>query len=204
MSDSINELAAALAKAQARIEGATKDGLNPHFRSRYATLASVWDAARAPLGENGLSVVQGTSADGATVKITTLLLHASGQWIEDVLTLTAQQDTPQGVGSAISYGRRYGLSAMVGVTADSDDDAEAAQGRGVQKQPALVKPDGYDVWLKEIEGVIPEGIDVLRARYKVAPSIYRDYLAKDTKTLEGMKAAAQAVTNLAKAQKVPA
>ena len=136
MSPEINELATALCKAQAQIEGARKDGHNPHFRSSYSTLASVWDACRAPLSSNGLSIVQGASANGADVTITTLLLHTSGQWVRETLTMIGKDHNPQSVGSAISYGRRYQLAAVVGV-APEDDDAEAAEGRAVSSQQTV-------------------------------------------------------------------
>jgi hypothetical protein len=128
MSTEINELAGALAKAQAEIEGAKKDGHNPHFRSSYSTLAAVWDACREPLSKHGLSIVQGASANGADVTITTLLLHTSGQWVKETLQMVGKDHNPQSVGSIISYGRRYQLAAMVGI-APEDDDAEAAEGR---------------------------------------------------------------------------
>ena len=127
-SETINELATALAVAQGTIEGAVKDSANPFFKSKYADLASVWDAIRAPLSANGLSVMQLPSAEGAKVTITTLLAHKSGQWIQSALTMTAKEDTPQAVGSAITYARRYALQSIAGV-APEDDDGEGAQGR---------------------------------------------------------------------------
>lgn len=130
-SATIAHLAGALAKAQATIEGATKDTENGHFKSRYADLASVWNACRAPLSANGLAVLQPATADGAKVTVVTLLAHASGEWIRCALTATAQQNTPQGIGSCITYLRRYGLASMVGV-APEDDDGEAAEGRSTQ------------------------------------------------------------------------
>ena len=125
MSTEIGALATALSKAQKTMKGAQKDSTNPHFKSKYADLASVWDAARDALTANALSVVQGASADGANVTVTTLLLHESGQWVKDSLTAQARDAGPQSVGSCITYGRRYGLSAMVGI-APEDDDAEQA------------------------------------------------------------------------------
>lgn len=125
-SENIDMLAAALAKAQGKMEGASKDGLNPHFKSRYATLAAVWDACRGPLSENNLAVVQTASTADEKVTITTTLMHASGQWVRDVLTISSGDGRPQAIGSVISYGRRYQLAAMVGI-APEDDDAEAAE-----------------------------------------------------------------------------
>ena len=132
-SESIAAIGAALAKAQAAMKPAVKDAKNPHFKSSYADLASVWDACRAHLTANEIAVVQSPHADGAHVTITTLLAHSSGEWIESALTLTARQSDPQSVGSAITYGRRYGLASMVGVAPD-DDDAEAATGRNATPQ----------------------------------------------------------------------
>jgi hypothetical protein len=123
----INELAAALAKAQGEFSAAPKLSKNPHYKSNYADLAAVWSVIRKPLSENGLSVVQGAgTTEKGEIAISTRLVHTSGQWIESVLTLNPSKDDPQGRGSAITYGRRYGLAAMVGVVADEDDDANGA------------------------------------------------------------------------------
>lgn len=127
-SEQINELATALAKAQAEITGAKKGTENPFFRSKYADLAEVWDVIRGPLSKNGLSVVQFPSVavqEDARVVVTTVLMHTSGQFISDDLALKPAKDDPQGVGSAITYARRYALAAAVGV-AQEDDDGNAA------------------------------------------------------------------------------
>jgi hypothetical protein len=127
-SESITGLAGALAKAQGEMRGASKDTTNPHFRSRYADLASVWEACREALTKHGIAVSQLPSADGPQVTVTTLLMHASGEWLSGELTVVAMDAKPQSVGSALTYARRYALSAMVG-EAPEDDDGEAAQGR---------------------------------------------------------------------------
>ena len=126
MSASIKELAAALAKAQGEIEAAAKNKRNAHFGSLYADLASVQDACRAPLARHGIAVVQSPSAEGARVTVTTLLAHSSGEWISGELSVAARDAGPQAAGSAITYARRYGLAALVGVAAD-DDDGNAAE-----------------------------------------------------------------------------
>jgi hypothetical protein len=120
-SESVDKLAAALSKAQAAITFAAKDTANPFFKSKYADLASVWEACRAALTANELSVTQLPSADGLKVTLTTLLLHSSGQYLSSDLTMTAAANTPQAIGSAITYARRYALSAIVGVAQDDDD-----------------------------------------------------------------------------------
>lgn len=125
-SESLKEFAPAMAKAQAVMKGAPRDHTNPAFpRSRYADLASVWDACREALTSNGFSVLQMPSADGNAVTITTMLLHSSGEWMAEPLTMTAKDAGPQSIGSAITYGRRYGLMAAVGICPE-DDDGEAA------------------------------------------------------------------------------
>jgi hypothetical protein len=128
-SEGINDLAAALAKAQGEITGALKDSANPFFKSKYADLASCWDACRAPLSKNGLSIVQGLNVTEGHLYLQTRLMHATGQWISSTTPVTPKDDTPQGMGSALTYARRYALTAMVGV-AQVDDDANAASGRG--------------------------------------------------------------------------
>jgi hypothetical protein len=133
-SETINELAAALAKAQGAIKGAVKDSANPFFKSKYADLASVWDACRKPLADNGLSVVQFPRLANGMVEVTTMLMHSSGQFLSDDLNAEPKDTSPQGIGSTITYLRRYALAAVAGV-APEEDDGEAAQGR-TQQAPA--------------------------------------------------------------------
>lgn len=139
-SEAINELALALAKAQADITGALKDSSNPFFKSKYADLASCWDACRKQLSANGLSVVQTTDWVDGTVLVRTMLMHASGQWVAGILPVKTKDDGPQAQGSGITYARRYALAAIVGL-AQIDDDAEAAQARDkpVQQDAGLLK-----------------------------------------------------------------
>lgn len=125
-SPEIAKLAEALAKAQGAITAASKDRENPYFESKYATLASVWEACRGPLSANGLSVLQPMAAAGTRVTVTTILAHASGEWIRCDLTVTAKGVDAQSIGSAVTYCRRYGLSGMVGVAPDDDDDGNEA------------------------------------------------------------------------------
>lgn len=127
-SEQINELAAALAKAQSEIKGAVRESNNPFFNSKYADLASVWEACRTALTNQGIAVLQGPSAEGSVLSVTTELVHSSGQWARSRLSTTLKDMTPQTVGSATTYLRRYGLSAMVGVAPLDDDDGNAAQG----------------------------------------------------------------------------
>ncbi len=194
-SPTIDLLAAALAKAQGQLEGAVKDSANPFFKSKYADLASVWEACRKPLAANGIAVVQSPSADGAKVSVETLLTHTSGQWIKGIVTVAAKDDSPQAVGSAITYLRRYALQSFVGV-APEDDDAEAAQGRGKAAHTAATPapPAGYQDWLDDLAAVADEGTSRLEKVWKGSKPEYRAHLTTtDPKWWEGLKAKARTV-----------
>lgn len=136
-SEQINEIAAALAKAQAKLENVAKDRENPHFRSRYATLAGVLDEVRGKLSEQGISIYQApVNGEGSNIGVATRLLHSSGQWIESAVFVQPTKFDAQGVGSVLTYLRRYSLMAVAGVGPE-DDDANAAVGRP-QARPQTV------------------------------------------------------------------
>lgn len=131
MSAEVNALFEAFAKAQGEMLGARMTGRNEAFKrngqaSSYATLADVWDAIRPALTKFGIAVVQAPSVNGRDVSITTMLTHASGQWISSMVSAQSKDTSPQAVGSAITYLRRYGLASMTGVVNDVDDDGNAA------------------------------------------------------------------------------
>jgi len=140
-SSELKDLATALSKAQGQLKPASKDGVNPHFKSSYSTLQSVWDSCRAILTANGLSVAQ-TFAEGpeGAVTVQTTLLHSSGQWISGDLVLKSVKNDPQGIGSAITYGRRYALAAIVGIVSDEDDDANSASHAPAPRQASTTLP----------------------------------------------------------------
>lgn len=147
MSESINELAAALAKAQAAFTAVPKGKeakvqmkSGGEYRYKYADLADALDVCRKPLSENGLSVLQPPEQfDRGVIGVTTLLLHTSGQWIKSVLTLDARDATPQSVGTIITYARRYSLAGMIGLVTDDDTDAQE-HGKPRQGGPARYDP----------------------------------------------------------------
>lgn len=162
-SETLGQLAAALAKAQAAMPRAAENATNPFFRSKYADLGSVWDAAREPLAANGLSVVQFPASGGpvpfairepgqkkgdpdrlvtvetATIGLTTILLHESGEWIGGTVYLPATEEKgrtlAQAAGSIVSYLRRYGLSAVLGIVTGEDNDANPVQEAPRQQAP---------------------------------------------------------------------
>lgn len=132
-SENINELATALSKAQGEMQAAIKDSVNPFFKSKYADLGSVWEAARPVLSKYGLCVMQTTDMLGDKIVLFTILAHSSGQWIKSSIPLNPSKNDSQGVGAAMTYLRRYSLSALLGVV-NEDDDGETAVGRGQAQQ----------------------------------------------------------------------
>ena len=127
-SQEIGKLLEALAKAQMNMLGAVEDSANPFFKSRYADLTSVWEACRIPLTQNGLSVIQTIQVINGENCLVSMLGHVSGQWIKSILPIKPAKEDIQSLGSAITYCRRYALSALVGVC-PADDDGEGAMNR---------------------------------------------------------------------------
>lgn len=124
-SDLIDKIAPALLAAQKEIGNAAKDSKNPHFKSSYASLGSVIEAVKEAANKHGIVIVQTPSIGSTGVCLTTRLIHTSGQWIEDVAhTPLAKQDA-QGVGSALTYLRRYSLAAFFCITQADDDGNDA-------------------------------------------------------------------------------
>lgn len=185
-SDQIDQLGAALAAAQAQIEGARKTAQNPHLRNRYADLAAVWDACREALTAHGLSVVQGPETGDGVVIVHTRLVHSSGQWMESTLALpwSAGKGTSdaQAIGSAITYARRYALSAMVGIAPDDDDDGNAAGSRqrpqaarqAAQARPAAAAQGEHHPTWREAQAAFCAALKGLGCTYEQAAKIATD------------------------------
>jgi hypothetical protein len=131
-SESISKLSDALSKAQGVIEGAKKDSSNPFFKSKYADLASVWEACRKPLSDNGLSVVQVFDETDKGVVVETILSHMSGEYIAGRMFIPISKIDAQTIGSAATYARRYGLQAIVGIAPEDDDGNSATGNEGSQ------------------------------------------------------------------------
>ena len=140
-SDSIKELAIALHKAQVKIKFAKKETSNPFFQSKYADLSSIVDAVKPALNAEGIVFLQGVSGVENGVAVETVLLHVSGEWMSSKLEIPASKHDAQGYGSAITYGRRYGLQAMCGVPTE-DDDGNAATASA--PRPTTVPQDNWN------------------------------------------------------------
>jgi hypothetical protein len=144
-SNELGALAAALAKVQGALKPAVKDATNPHLKNRYADLSSCWQAAQELLAANGLAVIQTGEVDGdGRQYLATILVHESGQWIKGRLYVPAEEqrgtNAAQQLGSALTYVRRYGLCALLGITTEDDDGASA----GAPSQRQAASSNGHD------------------------------------------------------------
>lgn len=216
-SEQINEIMAALAKAQGEIGHASKDSANPYFKSKYADLASVWQACRGPLSKNGLAVTQTLDLAGERQVLVTTLGHSSGQWIKSLMALPSLAK-PQEVGSCVTYYRRYALAAMVGVYQD-DDDAEAVSKplRTVKKQESLnsePEPDikltkdqadyldklmdqiDDDKYMSDLEHYVTTTFDVSSV-YDITPTQYAKIVKSLEKKVADTKAGSRGSSNVA-------
>lgn len=176
-------LSKALALAQGELQDATKSSFNPGFKSKYADLAEVLQTVRPVLSKHGLSVVQGlsTSTEGS-VQITTRLMHESGQFIEDMLTVPVPKKDAQGIGNASTYGRRYGLAAIVGISQDDDDGNSVAvpKAKPVQRD---TMPLTVESLAEEFDKATAETMPSLKLKYAQLTA------AEQTQVLPAAKAA---------------
>lgn len=155
-SDTIGALAAALVQVQGQFKAITKDSTNPHFKNNYASLDTITETVRPLLKDAGLAVVQGTTTPHTdelghlkNLSIETTLIHKSGEWITSTVTLpvgtvpikvngevVGAEPTAQTAGGAITYGRRYGLAALLALTTEEDDDGNRASEKGAPGRAA--------------------------------------------------------------------
>ena len=175
-SERINEIAKACACAQAALKPALKDATNPAFRSKYADLAAVVEAAKVYAAQ-GVAVWQDATTDDAGVSVRTRLVHVSGQWVEfGPYTVPIGKRDAHGVGSATTYAKRFALSAALLISADEDDDGNAAV--QATPKPALVEPEGYRAWLDDLTGVADEGSAALQSAWVSSPAALRKHLTE--------------------------
>ena len=172
-SEATNELFTAISKAQSLMNNAKKASDNPFFKSKYADLSDVWDVAQGPLTANGLCVIQGAESEGDSVIVSCRVCHSSGQWVESSLKLVPTKRDPQGIGSAITYGRRYLLASMTGVVTD-DDDGNAASGNkeGSAKKSNRTNPSTH----ASGQACTEKQVELIRKVYKshVVTQVERD------------------------------
>jgi len=190
----LNELATALAAAQAEMANPKFDRVNPGFRSKYASLAAVRDAVIPVLSRHGIAVVQNLTTTDGGICCTTMLLHKSGQSLISSLPMPASKQDAQGLGSAATYARRYSLMAMVGVVGDEDDDGNAAVASVKQPHPAMAaaapSPD-YSVQEKALRDC---------ASLAGLQSVWKALSAAERRALSAVKDQVKAEIEMAEAQ----
>jgi hypothetical protein len=121
------DLATALAKAQAEMTAAQFDAVNPHFKSRYATLASVIEAVRGPLTKHGVAYIQRTVPVDGGVAVETVFMGCGSEISTGMVVVPLDRKTAQSFGSALTYARRYSLAMACCISADEDDDGNEAE-----------------------------------------------------------------------------
>jgi len=195
-SGSIAALAKSLVKVQGIIEPAVKSSENPFLKSKYAGLESIWEASRKVLTDNGLSVTQLGADDGTSdVVIETVLIHESGEWISGTMRFKPTKADPQQAGSAITYAKRYGLSAILGITTEGEDDDghHASQpsspkpktDRTLKEQPEEMHEITFDellIKLKDIDN-LPQ-LQNTQAKYQ--PWVRANFSTSEKSTLAGI------------------
>ena len=166
-SDTIAELSKALAAAQGEIENANKGSKNPHFNNKYADLAEVLNTVRPVFSKYGLAVTQHAGSVYLEGKlhavVETQIQHSSGEWQRSVLSVPVAKADAQGLGGAVTYGRRYGLSAVAGIAQEDDDGNAASGGSPAGKKPAAEKKDPAPTRSTDLEGPAAEYLQRIKA-----------------------------------------
>ena len=172
-SESIKQIAAALAVFHIKMDVIKKDAKNPFFKSTYASLSNILDAIKIPLAESDLSFSQHPMGENG---LSTILMHKSGEWIGSHFTMKPVKNDPQGIGSCITYMRRYALAAILGLNIDEDDDGNSASGNNNPEKkysselPWLNK--NTDAFAKVQAYIYDNGnIDEVKKKYKLSKEI---------------------------------
>lgn len=160
-SESITELAKALAAAQGELANASKNAKNPHFKSAYADLGEILNVIRPVFAKHGLGIMQMPDYEAGMVTVETLVTHSSGEYITSQTRLPVGQQNAQGVGGAITYARRYSLAAVAGI-GQEDDDGQSAVGTARQQQQAQAQQQQQDAARQQA---------LMEAVHKLQPSI---------------------------------
>lgn len=170
-SESIKNLALALIKFNSLVGKVKKDSNNPFFKSKYAALPDILDAIEKPLSESGLTINQFPEGDHG---LTTILIHAeSGEYMMATYTMTPTKNDPQGIGSCITYQRRYSIGAVLSLNIDEDDDGNKASEPTTNKAPARLPTlaPATEQWTKAIEYLKKpdSNVSVIKQKYYISP-----------------------------------
>jgi len=171
-----------LVAALAELRTLGQDGSNPHFKSRYLTLQTLIEGVRPILARHNLALLQPVTADGNSVTVTTVILHASGAKYDSGLTLTATGPaTPQALGSLISYARRYGAGSLLGIVSDpdADDDANAASAPASAPSPWSSETTEWHAWISTLRVAATAGLPSLMTAVREGDESYKARLREN-------------------------
>lgn len=168
-SETLNELATALVGFHKAMGKVKKEASNPFFKSKYASLPNILDAIREPLTANNLTIVQFPTGEN---ELTTILMHASGQFMQSSYVMKPVKNDPQGIGSCITYQRRYAVGAILSLSIDEDDDGNAASTPAKKAEPVKTAPPvqkrtlkpGTEEWTKSVQFLIKDNGTIERLR----------------------------------------
>lgn len=189
-SEQTNEIFKAISAAQGEFLTVEKSSTNPHFKSKFAPLDNIIEMLRPILPKHGLSFVQFTDITDGGIVVETVITHESGQWVSGSLKMPATKQDPQGYGSALTYGRRYGLSAAFGIASDEDVDGNNADEKPGSKTEQKQKNQQQQVELtpaQQAYGTIIDWIDKASAKLKTAEELKSWYLNDGNKQLVDKK-----------------
>lgn len=163
-SESVKEICAALAKAQASMGNAIKNTKNAFFKNRYADFTALVEVIREPFASNALFFTQEVTSTDKTVSVITTIWHATGEWLEfDALVMPIGANTAQGIGSATTYAKRYSLGAAAGIATSEDDDGNLASGIPVQKQEKCELIDNNQI--HQLDAMLEETTEEFRRNF---------------------------------------
>ena len=185
-SQTISEIAKALILFQVKMGEVYKDAKNPFFKSSYATLSTIQESIKEPLIESGLTVCQFPTGDHG---LTTLIIHESGEYLQSEYTMTPVKNDPQGIGSCITYQKRYALVSALNLNVqDEDDDGNKATygNNKPEDKPWLNKGKVFDAAVQKLKSGATT-IEKIESAYKLSKEIKTELLkAIPSKTKSGI------------------
>ena len=168
-SETITKISAALLAFSKKMISVKKDSVNPHFRNKYASLSAIIETTQKPLSECGLVIIQTPTGEN---ELTTRLLHESGEYFEDTYTMRPQKNDPQGLGSAITYQRRYAYGAIINLNIDEDDDGNEGSKRPKKPETKPELKESTEQFKKVVEFLIKDGEwEKVEKKYAVTPEV---------------------------------
>lgn len=180
-SQSVKEIGKALSLFQTKMEKIKKDSLNPFFGKKYASLSTILESIQLPLAECNLIFSQIPDGDCLT---TILIHHESGEYLQACYAIHPAKVDPQGIGSAITYARRYALSAILGLNVDEDDDGNASSSQNGSKVTPNKRVDESELeWLNENDEKFTKAKEFIKQGGKIGDIRKKYKISKKVETL---------------------